>query len=399
MLQRIPRTVWILAWISFFTDVASEMLYPVMPLYLKSIGFTMIGIGILEGIAEALVGLSKGFFGKWSDMLGKRVPFVRWGYGLSAVSKPLMVAFSYPLWIFFMRILDRLGKGIRTSPRDALLSQEATPNTKAQIFGFHRSMDTLGAVLGPLLALAFLYFFPLNYQLLFLIAFIPGFFALVTTFLLREKNSIQQNENSTQPSFLSFLNYWKSSTSNYKRLVSGFLFFALFNSSDTFLLLQLKKLGYDDLLVITVYIFYNLVYALFAYPFGILADKIGIKKIFLLGLLGFIMVYIGMAFNSNLYVFFLLFFVYGLYAAATEGISKAWITKTCLSKDTATALGFFTALQSISFMLANLFTGLLAELFHLEIAFMITACSVSFVAIYFIFKVPSTYDIHGNHQK
>jgi MFS family permease len=370
-----------------------------MPLYLKSIGFTMIGIGILEGIAEALVGLSKGFFGKWSDMLGKRVPFVRWGYGLSAVSKPLMVAFSYPLWIFFMRILDRLGKGIRTSPRDALLSQEATPNTKAQIFGFHRSMDTLGAVLGPLLALAFLYFFPLNYQLLFLIAFIPGFFALVATFLLREKNSIQQNENSTQPSFLSFLNYWKSSTSNYKRLVSGFLFFALFNSSDTFLLLQLKKLGYDDLLVITVYIFYNLVYALFAYPFGILADKIGIKKIFLLGLLGFIMVYIGMAFNSNLYVFFLLFFVYGLYAAVTEGISKAWITKTCLLKDTATALGFFTALQSISFLLANLFTGLLAELFHLEIAFMITACSVSFVSIYFIFKVPSTYDVHGNHQK
>ena len=145
-MKHISRSVWILSLISLFTDTASEMLYPIMPIYLKSIGFTVILIGILEGFAEATAGLSKGYFGKRSDTLGKRVPFVQLGYAFSAISKPMMAIFIFPLWIFFARTIDRLGKGIRTGARDALLSDEATPQTKAKVFGFHRSMDTLGAV-------------------------------------------------------------------------------------------------------------------------------------------------------------------------------------------------------------------------------------------------------------
>ena len=155
-MRYITRTIWILSLISLFTDMASEMLYPIMPIYLKSIGFSIVLIGILEGVAEATAGLSKGYFGKLSDASGKRVPFVQVGYALSTISKPMMAMFIYPLWIFFARTIDRLGKGIRTGARDALLSDEAPAEVKAKVFGFHRSMDTLGAAIGPSLALLYL---------------------------------------------------------------------------------------------------------------------------------------------------------------------------------------------------------------------------------------------------
>ncbi|MBK5194320.1 MAG: MFS transporter, partial [Flavobacteriaceae bacterium] len=148
-MKYITKTVWILSIVSLFTDTASEMLYPIMPIYLKSIGFSIVLIGILEGFAEATAGLSKGYFGKLSDNSGKRVPFVQVGYMLSAISKPMMAVFIFPIWIFFARTIDRLGKGIRTGARDAILSDEATPETKGKVFGFHRSLDTFGAVLGP----------------------------------------------------------------------------------------------------------------------------------------------------------------------------------------------------------------------------------------------------------
>ena len=162
-LKVITRTVWILSIVSLFTDTASEMLYPIMPIYLKTIGFSIVLIGVLEGFAEALAGLSKGYFGQLSDNSGKRVPFVQLGYALSTISKPMMAVFTFPLWIFFARAIDRFGKGIRTGARDAILSDEATPKTKGKIFGFHRSMDTIGAVIGPTLALVYLYFYPQDF--------------------------------------------------------------------------------------------------------------------------------------------------------------------------------------------------------------------------------------------
>ncbi|HLP04045.1 MAG TPA: MFS transporter, partial [Paludibacter sp.] len=189
MFRKITRTVWILSIISLFTDVASEMLYPVMPIYLKSIGFSILVIGLLEGVAEATAGLSKGYFGKLSDSAGKRLPFVQAGYILGALSKPMTAFSTYPAWIFFVRTTDRLGKGIRVGARDAILSDEATPATKGTVFGFHRAMDTVGAAIGPGIALAYLYFYPNDYIALFYIAFIPGLIAIGTIFFLREKTT------------------------------------------------------------------------------------------------------------------------------------------------------------------------------------------------------------------
>ena len=186
-MKYITRTVWILSLVSLFTDTASEMLYPVLPIYLKAIGFSIILIGILEGVAEAAAGLSKGYFGKLSDTSARRVPFVQIGYALSAISKPMMAIFTFPLWIFFVRTMDRFGKGIRTGARDAILSDEATPETKGKVFGFHRGMDTLGAVLGPSLALLYLYFYPKEYKTLFFIAFIPGLLQCYPHFISKKK--------------------------------------------------------------------------------------------------------------------------------------------------------------------------------------------------------------------
>jgi MFS family permease len=355
----ITRPVLILSLVSLFTDMASEMLYPVLPVFLQTIGFSMVLIGVLEGFAEAIAGLSKGYFGKLSDNTGKRVPFVRYGYLLSAISKPMMAAFTWPLWIFFARTTDRVGKGIRTGARDALLSDEATIQSKGRIFGFHRSMDTLGAVMGPLIALIFLYFLPGRYRLIFVLAFIPGLLAIGLTYLLKEPPA-------------------------YRKVVLGLLIFALINSSDVFLLLKIKEAGFSDTVLIGAYIFYNLVFALLAYPLGILADKIGLKKIFILGLGLFAIVYFGMAFSASITTFGILFFIYGIYAASTEGISKAWITNLSSNKDTATAIGTYTAFQSICALVASTLAGFIWYQFGPNVLFILSASVSVLIAFYFM---------------
>ena len=379
----ITRTVWVLSLVSFFTDIASEMLYPIMPVYLKSIGFSIVLIGVLEGFAEATAGLSKGYFGNLSDNIGKRLPFVQIGYAFSAISKPMMAVLVFPIGIFFARALDRLGKGIRTGARDALLSDEATPETKARVFGFHRSMDTMGAVLGPLIALTYLTFHPADYKTLFLIAFLPGLLAISATVFIKEKKKLQFL---TKPrtGFLDFIKYWKTSPTTYKRLIVGLLIFTLFNSSDVFLILKMKNAGYNDTIVIGTYIFYNLVYAAFSYPLGILADKMGMKKILVVGFLLFAMTYIGMAYAESQFVFIFLFFLYGVYAAATEGIAKAWITNVCEKNKTATAIGTFTAFQSIATLIASSTAGLIWYSFGASLTFLISGIVAVLVAIYIL---------------
>lgn len=384
----ITKTVWTLSLVSLFTDTASEMLYPIMPIYLKTIGFSIILIGILEGLAEATAGLSKGYFGKLSDNTGKRIPFVQIGYMLSTLSRPMMAMFAYPLWIFFSRTLDRLGKGIRTGARDAILSDEATPETKGKVFGFHRSMDTFGAVLGPTLALVYLYFNPQDYKTLFYIAFIPGLFAVITSFFLKDNKNKAVNKEYKKTTLFSFLKYWKESPTEYRKLLIGLLAFTLFNSSDVFLLLKAKQAGLNDTMVIGAYIFYNLIYALFAFPLGSLADRIGLKKMYIIGLSVFAIVYFGMGLSSNTYFIIGLFFLYGLHSAATEGISKAWISNISDKKDTATAIGTYSAFQSIFTMIASSLAGIIWFLFGANATFILTGSVTLMVIVYFVFYIP-----------
>lgn len=373
-MTKFSRTVWVLSLVSLLADFASEMLYPVMPVFLKHIGFSVALIGLLEGMAEATAGLSKGYFGQLSDRRGERVPFVRWGYFLSAVAKPLMIVWAWPLWVFAVRTLDRLGKGLRTGARDAMLSAESTPETKAQVFGFHRSMDTFGAVLGPLVALAYLHFRPGDYAMLFVLAFAPGLLSVAATLFLRgetARGEIVRNEG-----FFSFLQYWKSSTPAYRRLVLRLLVFAVFNSSDAFLLLKMKSAGATDVEVIGAYIFYSLVFALAAWPMGILADKLGVQRVFVAGLVLFALTYLGFALATRPPMFYALFFLYGLYAAATDGVAKAWLTSLCGKKDAATAVGFFAGWQSIAALTASMLAGVLWQFFGAAAPFAVSAIAV-----------------------
>ncbi|MDP1622532.1 MAG: MFS transporter [Bacteroidales bacterium] len=384
----ITRTVLLVSMVSLFTDIASEMLYPILPVYLKSIGFSVLLIGVLEGVAEATAGLSKGYFGHLSDIHNRRVPFIRAGYALSAISKPMMAILTAPIWIFFSRTFDRFGKGIRTSARDAMLSDETTPEHKGKVFGFHRSMDTLGAAIGPILALIYLWFYPGQYKWMFFIAFFPGLIAVFLTFLLKDKvKGPQPDSRQFSPSkigFFSYLKYWRKASPGYRFVVAGLLVFTLFNSSDAFLLLALKEQNLSDTMMIGVYIFYNLVYAAFSYPIGVLADRIGLKTMLVIGLFLFAVVYIAMGFATTLTIFGLLFFFYGIYAACTEGISKALISNMARKEDTATAIGFFNSFGSIFTLLASSIAGLLWYSIGPAAMFCISGIGVFLVVCYLV---------------
>ena len=384
----INRTVWLLSLVSLFADMASEMLYPVVPVYLKEIGFSVFLIGVLEGVAEFTAGISKGYFGKQSDVRGVRLPFVKWGYFLSSLSKPMMGFFTWPLWIFFSRTVDRLGKGLRTAPRDALLSQNATPQTKGRVFAFHRSLDTMGAVIGPVLALVYLHFFPERYRPLFFYAFFPGLLSVLLLFFLREKKTMTATVRGEN--FFSFLRYWNIAAPAYKRLVVGLLLFALINSSDVFLLLKTKELTGSDTVTITAYIFYNLVYAAASYPLGALADAWGFKKVFVTGLVLFAVVYGFFGTATVTLILFTAFFIYGIYAAATESIAKAWITNIAHGTATATAIGFYTSCQSLCSLLASALAGLLWSSISSNAAFLFSAITAALLAIYFLFQPDTT---------
>ena len=397
----LTRTILLVSFVSLFTDIASEMLYPILPVYLKSIGFTVLFIGILEGVAEATAGLTKGYFGNLSDIRQKRVPFVRAGYALSAFSKPMMALSTFPLWIFFSRTLDRFGKGIRTSARDAMLSDETSPEHKGKVFGFHRSMDTIGAAIGPLLALIFLAFYPGQYRWMFFIAIFPGLVAVALTFLLKDRrtdgqvtnsqphqhistSSHQHINTSAHPGFFSYLNYWSKAGPGFRYLVAGLLAFTLFNSSDAFLLLALKERNLSDTWMIGVYIFYNLVYALFSYPVGALADKIGLKTMLITGLFLFAIVYSGIGFASSISIIGILFFLYGIYAACTEGISKALISNMADKSDTATAIGFYNSFASIFSLAASTLAGVLWFTIGSKAMFMVSGAGVLLVVFYLL---------------
>ena len=383
----ITRPIWILSLVSLFTDVASEMLYPVMPVFLRSIGFSIVLIGFLEGMVEAVAGISKGYFGNLSDIRQRRVPFIRAGYALSAIAKPMLAAFTVPVWIFFVRTLERLGKGIRTSARDAFLSDMTSREHKGRVFGFHRGMDTLGAAIGPLLALLFLSWLPGQYRLLFLLAFIPGVLAVLLTFYLREKKKERMETDNTTVSFFGYIKYWKGSPRRYKFLVAGLLAFVLFNSTDAFLLLFLKEKGYSDTAMIGFYIFYKAAYALLSYPLGILSDKAGHKGTIISGFIVFAIVYFFFGFAGTTGAFGLLFLLYAFYAAATEGISKAMISNLVSRDETATAIGFFNSFASVATLIASSLGGLIWFAFSPVHMFVFSGCGVLGTAVFLMLAV------------
>ena len=372
-LKSIPKQVIILGLVSLFTDIASEMLYPVTPIFLTAaLGSSMAVVGTIEGIAEVTAGLLKGYAGNLSDRIGKRSIFIVIGYGLSALAKPLPGIFPNISSVIVSRTTDRVGKGIRTAPRDALLGSYSNGNSGA-IFGFHRGMDTLGAAIGPLAAILMLYLYPGNFQLVFLAAFVPSVAAVSFTFFVKDKTT-----NGKTKSKLSYANFWKASPKQYKVLLVLIVIFSFVNSSDVFLILKSKSISGSDTLAILGYVFYNLIYAGTSYPFGKLSDKLGKNLVFGIELLIFSLIYFGFAFSNKMIFIWILFAFYGIYSAATEGVSKAWISDMVPDEMRGSAIGLVTMLSSFSIMLGSIITGILWDSFGSSVPFVLSAV-ISFV--------------------
>jgi hypothetical protein len=270
-----------------------------------------------------------------SDDKGVRLPFIKAGYFFSAISKPMIAFMTWPIWVFFARTLDRLGKGIRTAARDALLSQEATPETKARVFGFHRAWDTVGACLGPIISLVLLHYFKGSYTSIFYLAFIPGLISVALVFLVKE--SRRKEIQTERRGFFAYLSYWKASSPGYKKLIIGLLLSpSLIVRTYSFYLGQSKLRGATPC-DRSIY-FYNW-YMQGAFPWVYWLISLVSGRSFQWSH-AFCMVYAGFAFSAQWWMIYGLFFLYGLYAGATEGIAKAWITNLASGGNAATAIGF-----------------------------------------------------------
>ncbi len=374
-MRNLPKQVVIISLVSLFTDMASEMLYPITPIFLSSVlGASMVVVGFIEGLAEVTAGLLKGYFGILSDKIGRRSIFVVLGYSLSATSKPLPGILPNTMTVLAARVTDRIGKGVRTAPRDALLASYSENNSGA-VFGFHRAMDTLGAVIGPLLALLMLNFLKFDYQTIFIIAFLPSLIAVVFSFCVKDR---KVEQHSYQKHAL--IGFWKSSPKQYKILFVLITIFSLVNSSDVFLILKSKNISGSDTVAISGYIFYNIIYAVSSYPIGILSDRIGKKKVFIIGLLIFSAVYFGFASLNSFAFIWILFALYGFYASSTEGVLKAWVSDLVTDQSRGSAIGLITMSSSIAMMLGSILAGFLWDKFGSQAPFYLSSAVSLLVA-------------------
>ena len=380
------KNIVVLSITSFFADVSSEMLYPIIPIFLTSVlGVPVSILGLIEGVAESTASVMKALSGWLSDIFRKRRGFVILGYFLSSVGKLLLFfAYTWPI-VLIARFVDRFGKGVRTSPRDALLADSSPAEYMGKAFGFHRAADTLGACLGPLLALLFLVALKDNIRQVFLIAFIPAILAVITLiFFLKDKPISTPGMVNHFPS-----RGWKIGLKEFSPKFKKFILissiFAAGNSSDAFLILRSKDIGLSLTLVILAYVVYNITYSALSFPFGILSDKIDRKWVIIGGFAVFALVYFGFGLYVNRFMVWPLFAVYGFYMAMTDGVSKAYISDMVGAESRATAIGLYYCVTGILTLFASLIAGLLWTLVGKQAPFLYGAIAASGAAILCVF--------------
>ena len=373
----LEKNVFFMGLTSFFTDTSTKMVYSIMPLFLLSIGASKTNISLIEGIAESTASLLKALSGVWSDRIGKNKPFMIVGYGLTALITPFYANVVSPIQVLFLRFIERVGKGLRTAPRDSLISASVTNSDAGRNFGFHKAMDNSGAILGPLAAFVLLYFFPFNYGNIFLFATIPAIMGVVTIIaFIKEVHSDKPHSN------VKFA---------FNRLPKKFWFFlcvvfvfSLGNSSDALLLVKTSETGIKSAYIPFVYMIFNMVSVLFAIPIGKLSDKIGRDKLIIAGFLVYALVYFLFGRYNNIGIFIVLFILYGFYSALTDTSQKAMISD-LVSKDLkGTGYGLYHAVIGITLLPASLIAGLLYDKVDSSIPFYFGAVMALFAAILMI---------------
>jgi len=392
----ISKNVFVLGLVSFFNDVASEMIYPLVPIFLTSVlGAPVAIVGLIEGMAESTASVLKVVSGWLSDKWRKRKIFVVAGYSFSAISKILLsLAHSWP-FVLLARFVDRFGKGTRTSARDALIAESSENSVRGRAFGFHRGLDTLGAVVGPLIALLAIHFLDNNFRLIFFLAFIPAFIGiLLLLFFVKEK---KKEANSLD----TFHFNWRELNPSFKIFLLISFIFALGNSSDAFLILRAQNLGLSLTLVVLAYVLFNFTYALFSTPAGIIADKIGPKKVLLAGFLLFSGVYLFFGLTSSSLFLWFLFPVYGIYMALTEGVGKAYISNLVPQEKTGTAFGIYQTIIGLCTFFASFIAGILWTYIGVRLPFIFGSIMALISAFLFVVlgkKDKTCYNVnnHGN---
>lgn len=332
------RNVTFLGVVSGLTDISSEMLYPIVPVFLTSVlGAPMQVVGVIEGLAEATASFVKILGGRLSDRFDRRKPFVVAGYSLSAVSKPLLALAASWHFVLFARFIDRVGKGVRTSARDALIADSIDKAHWGKAFGFHRAMDTLGAALGPLAALAMIHFMGAekpDYRFIFMAAFVPAVLGVGVLVWFVKESAPQRAPGEPRAAA-------EPMSADFKTFLMIYGIFALGNSSMVFPIMKAKEMGFTLTHVILAYTGYNLVYALLASPAGWLADRLGKVKTMNFGFAVFAAVYLGFAVADKAWMIWALFAIYGFYGAFNEGIAKAVVAHLSSGTNRASAMGYF----------------------------------------------------------
>ncbi len=339
---------------SFFTDTSTKMVYSVMPLFLLSMGASKTTISLIEGIAESTASLLKAVSGYWSDKIGQNKPFMIIGYGITALATPLYALARIPVHILFFRFFERIGKGLRTAPRDSLISSSIKNNEAGKTFGFQKAMDNSGAIVGPLIAFLLLYLFPLNYTNIFLFATIPALLGVLTLVFFIKEAKLKDKENRNRASL--------------KQLPKKFYFFlviifvfTLGNSADALLLVKTSDTGIDKSYIPFIYMLFNTVSVVLAIPIGKLSDKIGREILIALGFFVYSMVYYFFGRFNSISIFFFLFMLYGLYSALVDSSQKALISDIVNKELRGTGYGIYHAVLGITLLPASLIAGLLYD--------------------------------------
>jgi MFS family permease len=362
----LDRNIFSLGWVSFFTDVSSEMIYPLLPVFLTAVlGVGTTFVGLVEGIAEATASLLKLFSGWLSDRLGKRKALVLFGYTLSSFVRPLVAAATSGWHVLFIRFLDRVGKGIRTSPRDALIADSSLDGEQGKAFGFQRAMDHAGAVIGPLIAFLLLTFFTREYRTIFWLAFLPGIIALIILVRgVKEKKSHPPTPASPKNKFT-----LRPFDRRFKFFLLVIVLFSLGNSSDAFLILKAKDAGIPISLLPILWMVLHLTKSLTATPGGILSDRLGRRGVIISGWLLYSGIYWAFAWMETAGAIWILFAVYGLFYGLTEGGERALVADLVPSHLRGTAYGLFNFAVGISTLPASLLMGILWEKISPQAAF------------------------------
>lgn len=398
-----PRTVWLLGWVSLATDSATEAIYPLLPFFLTQVlGAGAVSLGVVEGAAEAVNSLLKVWAGRASDRRATKRPLVLAGYAISSLARPLIAVATSWLHVLSIRVVDRVGKGIRSAPRDAMLAACTTPGTRGRVFGFHRAMDHSGAVLGPTLATLFLLAYPGQYRTLFALTIVPGLVAIGLILLVREDGSSPPTSNlrplspdlppraSARSADLGPRSSDLAPSVPLPRELTQFFvvltLFTLGNSTDAFLLLKLTDVAGSAKYIPLIWAAHHVVKAGVSIVGGSWSDRIGRRRVIGLGWLVYAVVYLGFAVSNTLVPLLGWFFLYGCYFGFAEGTEKALVADLAPAAARGYAFGLYNAVVGVEALLASVWFGLIWNQFGDAAAFG-TGAALSLLATALLFAV------------